>query len=109
MILDKTIVRSNGKTMYELELWTGLVDCKGVRIYENDIVRIYGGINDDIALVRLKLRDGVRFAIKFKDEIVDFQYVLDDKNIQKTIEVIGNIHQNPELFVEKSKVQTRRK
>lgn len=103
----QSVYMFNNYEELEIEFWTGLLDCKGNKIYENDIVRIKGGVNDDIALVKLDLRDGVRFVIKIKGKMVSWQYVLDEEATQKTIEVIGNIHENAELFVEKSKVKAR--
>lgn len=93
------------KSDVEIELWTGLLDSNDKKIYEGDIVRISGGHSDDIALVKLNPRDGIRFAIKLINNISDFQYVLDERQKQETIRIIGNIHLNPECFIEKWKIE----
>lgn len=93
------------KSDVEIELWTGLLDSNDKKIYEGDIVRISGGHSDDIALVKLNPRDGIRFAIKLINDVSDFQYVLDEGQKQETIRIIGNIHLNPECFIEKWKIE----
>lgn len=106
----------------EIELWTGLVDKKGKRIYDGDIVKVglreehkkeYNLI-DSILLIEFNKKDMFEF-----DEFKTFGFAFmgnDDKqgkaihtlnfwgkvyNYQHCeIQILGNIHENAELLKE---------
>lgn len=63
--------------------FTGLVDCYGKKIFEGDIVRLYCGIYGTYEMHILDIRNG------FKP--------IEEEKI-KEIDIIGNIHDNPELL-----------
>jgi hypothetical protein len=71
--------------------WTGLTDKNGKRIFEGDIVRLY-------------LRDCTEVClIKWSDMSARFGVISNDGgfygiDITDEFEVIGNIHDNPELL-----------
>lgn len=80
----------------EIELWTGLRDRNGKKIYENDIITLCHFAQKWIGVVRFG-RNG--FVITSKDENAEqggelsyFEKYFYD------FEVIGNIHENPELL-----------
>ena len=66
--------------------FTGIKDKNGKEIYEGDIVKTSKGLNEIIYSEQL-----VAFVCKYKKaNYVDF--------MNKEIEVIGNIYENPELL-----------
>lgn len=73
----------------------GLRDIKGKHIYEGDIVKCHN--NHNIAIVKWENElDYVGFClkiIKMNPMVIGFSYELYQK-----LEVIGNIHENPELL-----------
>lgn len=70
--------------------YTGMTDKNGVKIFEDDIVKLY-------------LIDGIeKGVIKFNDIMCRFMFVTKDGSYgfdrDCIFEIIGNIHNNPELL-----------
>lgn len=77
----------------EIELWTGLVDVNGVKLYDGDVFIVFGSE---------KYR-AVGNIIQFHGEPLSGAYVKLPLNIitnpkEWKLEVIGNIHENAELL-----------
>lgn len=87
------------KDRFELEQFTGLTDMTGKKIYEGDICKDrYGEFE-----VRWDNNGGARYLgfylHKESATKADICYVGQcDKNGKSVVEIIGNIHDNPELI-----------
>ena len=88
IIINKVYSHEN----YIIEQSTGISDCNEVEVYEGDIIR--------------ECFDGSLYRVLFADRALCFMfYDLTDKHYYLNenlgdFEVIGNIHENPELIVE---------
>ena len=76
-----------GKDRFILEEWTGLLDKEGVKIYEGDVVRHRGG---DTWVVEFEYGEADGWSWQ--------GYSCFCKSEWGRIEIVGNIHQNPELL-----------
>ncbi|EKG5520689.1 hypothetical protein O3Y46_000122 [Campylobacter coli] len=105
-IMDKDIISSlfndliNGATDltidYKLELFTGLYDKKGKKVYENDIVKVKSLYDYFLAKISIHKEGTFYFEGKNGDYIGSLIYLVEDEGY--TIEAIGNIHENTELL-----------
>ena len=77
--------------------YTGLKDKNGVEIYEGDVVKQVAGEYSYIGAVE---KDCYQFYIDGIDSLVAYSFddVADTSNCTADLEVIGNIHENPELL-----------
>lgn len=80
----------------EIELFTGLYDKKGKKVYENDIVKVKSLYNYFLAKISIHKEGTFYFEGKNGDYIGSLIYLVEDEGY--TIEAIGNIHENAELL-----------
>jgi len=76
-----------------VEQFTGLTDKNGVKIFEGDIVKFqHNGIWEIFSVIW----EGVGFSYKPIEKIYTVSMIFSDN--EEAPEVIGNIHDNPELL-----------
>lgn len=86
-----------------VEFFTGLLDKNGKEIYEGDIVKkhdTYRKYNGKIGEVRYATHTLGEFVIHTDEDTWAFYYPDGSNFYPEQLEVIGNIHENPELLGE---------
>lgn len=86
----------------EIELWTGLMDINGVKVYDGDIFRIFGD-DDETYKAVCNPKECYGEHLEFKEKHLQLSVIQHTEKWK--LEVIGNIHENAEL--EKQKTNTR--
>ncbi|EGP7994889.1 hypothetical protein NLP91_001249 [Campylobacter jejuni] len=85
----------NGNDL-EIELWTGIYDKNGKKIYEGDIVKTKSPYDCFLAKVGIHKEGTFYLESKSRDYIGSLIYLVEDEGYDT--EIIGNIHENPELL-----------
>ncbi len=81
---------------FEIELWTGIYDKNGKKIYEGDIVKTKSPYDCFLAKVGIHKEGTFYLESKSRDYIGSLIYLVEDEGYDT--EIIGNIHENPELL-----------
>ncbi|EDP6759335.1 hypothetical protein FVZ38_08465 [Campylobacter jejuni] len=85
----------NGNDL-EIELWTGIYDKNGKKIYEGDIVKTKSPYDCFLAKVGIHKEGTFYLESKSRDYIGSLIYLVKDEGYDT--EIICNIHENPELL-----------
>lgn len=102
--IENNLVENNMEL--ELELWSGLYDKRGIKIFDGDIVEWNALVKIDCREYRIGLINYDELNLKFVIHIFDKETRkhIDTINLNlydslsDDLEVIGNIHENPELL-----------
>ncbi|HBK6297740.1 TPA: hypothetical protein LM653_000388 [Campylobacter jejuni] len=81
---------------FEIELWTGIYDKNRKKIYEGDIVKTKSPYDCFLAKVGIHKEGTFYLESKSRDYIGSLIYLVKDEGYDT--EIIGNIHENPELL-----------
>ncbi|BEJ64550.1 YopX family protein [Campylobacter jejuni] len=81
---------------FEVELFTRLYDKNGKKVYENDIVKAKNPFNYLEAKISIHKEGTFYLENKSGHYMGSLIYLVEDEGY--TIEIIGNIHENPELL-----------
>lgn len=84
---------------YKLMQFTGLHDKSGKEIFEGDIIQWHGYEGQNGKQIRTIRKRAIGMTVDaFRNSFIDDCFHLQNLLRQATIEVIGNVHENPELI-----------
>ena len=91
---DYSLAEAEGD--FVIEQCTGLKDRNGKLIYEGDILKISSNTDREVISPVVWYDEETGFCVKYKEELFRFNTY---RKYHK-LEIIGNIHENPELLKE---------
>lgn len=89
----RTIPRNDN--VWEIELWSGLTDCKGSRVFVGDLIKF------DDALFEFCQSSNFSFYLKEKNVSFKKTRIILIDSLHKKINgvIVGNIHENQDLIL----------
>ncbi|EOZ3898787.1 YopX family protein [Campylobacter coli] len=85
-----------------IELFTGLYDKKGNKIYEGDILYSFEGCSEGEAFkYKAVLKEGAFYLVECGDDGEEYDEDLISEFRLEELEIVGNIHENADLLVVK--------
>ncbi|AJC92208.1 YopX family protein [Campylobacter subantarcticus LMG 24377] len=83
----------------EIELWTGLYDKNGEKIYENDILYLFEDCSEGEAFkYKVVLKEGAFYLVECGDNGEEYDEDLISEFQLTELEIMGNIHENHKLL-----------
>ncbi|EAK7758751.1 TPA: hypothetical protein SBV22_000213 [Campylobacter coli] len=83
---------------YEIELFTGLYDKNGKKIYEGDILYYFKDCSEgEVFKYQVLFKEGAFYLFESYDGFVDDEDLIAEFDL-KELQVMGNIHENKELL-----------
>ncbi|EHD2844961.1 hypothetical protein JRT34_001754 [Campylobacter coli] len=83
----------------EIELFTGLCDKNGNKIYEGDILYSFEGCSEGEAFkYKAVLKEGAFYLVECGDDGEEYDEDLISEFCLEELEIVGNIHENADLL-----------
>jgi uncharacterized phage protein (TIGR01671 family) len=96
VILDHNSVAVYGSGGFLMQ-YTGLKDKNGKEIYEGDLITGACHAKDELDIGIIEYQDAM-FVVEYKGEEISESLFNNIYDCESDIEIIGNIHENPELL-----------
>lgn len=95
---DYEFVQNLGENKWEIELFTGLYDKNGKKIYEGDILYYFKDYSKgEVFKYQVLFKEGAFYLFESYDGFVDDEDLISEFDL-KELQVVGNIHENKELL-----------
>lgn len=95
---DSIPLMNDNEECFEIELFTGLYDKNGKKIYEGDILYYFKDCSEgEVFKYQVLFKEGAFYLFESYDGFVDDEDLIAEFDL-KELQVMGNIHENKELL-----------
>ncbi|EKS3204302.1 hypothetical protein QBY36_000128 [Campylobacter coli] len=95
---DSIPLMNDNEECFEIELFTGLCDKNGTKIYEGDILYYFKDCSEgEVFKYQVLFKEGAFYLFESYDGFVDDEDLIAEFDL-KELQVMGNIHENKELL-----------